>query len=163
MGAMIAEILPLAIGAAVAPLPIIGAILMLFSERAGSTSSGFLIGWILGIVVATAIFTGLAGPLHSGGEPSAGGAGHTAFRGGARGPGIVDQDRPRCVAVARRGSPVARARRAPRHSEVDDGDRLLHVPESARPRFPAVGREPEEPDHGCGCGGAHRLGWTERR
>jgi len=71
MGAVIGEILPLAVGVAVSPLPIIAAILMLFSERAGSTSSGFLIGWILGIVVATAIFTALAGTLHSGGEPSA--------------------------------------------------------------------------------------------
>jgi hypothetical protein len=57
MGAVIGEILPLAVGVAVSPIPIIAAILMLFSERAGSTSSGFLIGWILGIVVATAIFT----------------------------------------------------------------------------------------------------------
>jgi arginine exporter protein ArgO len=71
MGAVIGEILPLAVGVAVSPIPIIAAILMLFSERAGSTSSGFLIGWILGIVVATAIFTALAGTLHSGGEPSA--------------------------------------------------------------------------------------------
>ena len=71
MGAVIGEILPLAIGVAVSPIPIIAAILMLFSKRAGSTSSGFLIGWILGIVVATAIFTALAGTLQTGGEPSA--------------------------------------------------------------------------------------------
>ena len=71
MGAVIGEILPLAIGVAVSPIPIIAAILMLFSKRAGSTSAGFLIGWILGIVVATAIFTALAGTLQTGGEPSA--------------------------------------------------------------------------------------------
>jgi threonine/homoserine/homoserine lactone efflux protein len=70
MGAVIGEILPLAIGVAVSPIPIIAAILMLFSKRAGSTSSGFLIGWVMGIVVATAIFTALAGTLQAGGEPS---------------------------------------------------------------------------------------------
>jgi threonine/homoserine/homoserine lactone efflux protein len=71
MGAVIGEILPLAIGIAVSPIPIIAAILMLFSARAGATSSGFLIGWVLGIVVATAIFTALAGTLQTGDEPSA--------------------------------------------------------------------------------------------
>ncbi len=71
MGAVIGEILPLAIGVAVSPVPIIAAILMLFSKRAGRTSSGFLIGWVLGIVVATAIFTALAGVLQTGGAPSA--------------------------------------------------------------------------------------------
>ncbi len=71
MGAVIGEILPLAIGVAVSPIPIIAAILMLFSKRAGSTSTGFLIGWVVGIVVATAIFTALAGTLQTGGEPSA--------------------------------------------------------------------------------------------
>jgi threonine/homoserine/homoserine lactone efflux protein len=71
MGAVIGEILPLAIGIAVSPVPIIAAILMLFSKRAATTSAGFLIGWVLGIVVATAIFTTLAGTLQTGGEPSA--------------------------------------------------------------------------------------------
>ncbi len=71
MGAVIGEILPLAIGIAVSPVPIMAAILMLFSKRAGTTSAGFLIGWVLGIVVATAIFTALAGTLKTGGEPSA--------------------------------------------------------------------------------------------
>jgi hypothetical protein len=70
MGTVIGEILPLAIGVAVSPIPIIAAILMLFSKRAGSTSTGFLTGWIVGIVVVTAIFTALAGTLQTGGEPS---------------------------------------------------------------------------------------------
>jgi len=70
MGAVIGELLPLAVGIAVSPMPIIAAILMLLSKRAGSTSIGFLIGWVLGIVVATGIFTALSGTLQSGGEPS---------------------------------------------------------------------------------------------
>ena len=57
MGSVIGELLPLAIGIAVSPMPIIAVILMLFSKRAGSTSVGFLIGWLLGIIVATGIFT----------------------------------------------------------------------------------------------------------
>jgi Sap, sulfolipid-1-addressing protein len=71
MGAVIGEVLPLALGVAVSPIPIIAAILMLFSARAASTSTGFLIGWVLGIVVATAVFTALAGTLQTGGGPSA--------------------------------------------------------------------------------------------
>jgi hypothetical protein len=70
MGSVIGEFLPLAIGIAVSPMPIIAAILMLLSKRAGSTSIGFLIGWILGIIVATVIFTVLAGSLQTGGAPS---------------------------------------------------------------------------------------------
>jgi hypothetical protein len=69
MGAVIGDVLPLAIGIAISPIPIIAAILMLFSARATSTSTGFLLGWILGIVVATAVFTALAGTLKTGGEP----------------------------------------------------------------------------------------------
>ena len=68
---MIGEILPLAIGIAVSPVAIIAAILMLFSKRAGSASSGFLSGWVLGIAVVTGVFTALAGTLQTGGEPSA--------------------------------------------------------------------------------------------
>jgi threonine/homoserine/homoserine lactone efflux protein len=71
MGAVIGDILPLALGVAISPIPIIAAILMLFSPRAAGTSSGFLAGWILGIVAATGICTALAGSL-TGGQTSAG-------------------------------------------------------------------------------------------
>jgi threonine/homoserine/homoserine lactone efflux protein len=71
MGQGISEVLPFAIGIAISPIPIIAAILMLFSTRATSTSTGFLLGWVLGIVAATALFTALAGTLRTGGEPSA--------------------------------------------------------------------------------------------
>jgi len=71
MGPVIGELLPLAVGVAVSPMPIIAAILMLLSKRAGSTGVGFLIGWVIGIIVATGIFTALAGTLQTGGEPSA--------------------------------------------------------------------------------------------
>ena len=71
MGPVIGDILPLALGVAISPIPIIAAILMLFSPRAAATSTGFLIGWVVGIIVATGIFTALAGSIGSGGDSSA--------------------------------------------------------------------------------------------
>ena len=60
MGPIIGDILPLALGIAISPIPIIAAILMLLSPKAKGTSVGFLIGWVLGIVVAVVLFTLLA-------------------------------------------------------------------------------------------------------
>jgi len=60
MGSVIGDILPLALGVAISPIPIIAAILMLLSPKAKGTSVGFLIGWVLGIVVAVTLFTLLA-------------------------------------------------------------------------------------------------------
>ncbi|QWT25257.1 GAP family protein [Subtercola sp. PAMC28395] len=57
MNSVIGDILPLAFGIAISPIPVIAAILMLLSPRAKGTSLGFLAGWILGIVVTTTIFT----------------------------------------------------------------------------------------------------------
>lgn len=70
MGAVIGDLLPLAVGVAVSPIPIIAAILMLLSKRAGTTSVGFAIGWLAGIVVATTIFVALAGTISSSDGPS---------------------------------------------------------------------------------------------
>src|SRR5664280_982775 len=71
MNGVIGDILPLALGVAISPIPIIAAILMLFSARATGASLGMLVGWILGIVVVT-IFTAISGSLQAGGESSAG-------------------------------------------------------------------------------------------
>lgn len=60
MGRVIGELLPLAIGVAISPLPIIAAIVMLLSRRAGPTSLGLLVGWVVGIVVATVAFVFVA-------------------------------------------------------------------------------------------------------
>lgn len=57
MGSVIGDILPLALGVAISPIPIIAAILMLLSPKARVTSVGFLFGWVLGIVVAVTVFT----------------------------------------------------------------------------------------------------------
>lgn len=56
MGSVIGDILPLALGVAISPIPIIAAILMLLSPKAKGTSIGFLLGWVLGIIVAVVLF-----------------------------------------------------------------------------------------------------------
>jgi threonine/homoserine/homoserine lactone efflux protein len=61
MGEVIGDLLPLALGVAISPIPIIAVILMLLAPRAASTSTGFLVGWLAGIVVAIVVFLLLAG------------------------------------------------------------------------------------------------------
>jgi len=63
MLAVIGSILPLALGIAISPIPIIAAILMLLSPKARGTSVGFLIGWLLGILVTVSVFTLLSSIL----------------------------------------------------------------------------------------------------
>ena len=63
MGAVIGEILPLALGIAISPIPIIAAILMLLSPKARVTSVGFLLGWVIGIIVAVTVFALLSAIL----------------------------------------------------------------------------------------------------
>ena len=60
MGAVIGDILPLALGVMISPIPIIAAILMLLSPKAKGTSVGFLLGWVAGIVVVLTVFILLA-------------------------------------------------------------------------------------------------------
>lgn len=50
----------MALGIAISPIPIIAAILMLLSPRAKANSTAFLIGWLVGIVVALLVFSTLA-------------------------------------------------------------------------------------------------------
>lgn len=63
MGAVIGDILPLALGVAISPIPVIAAILMLLSPKARVTSVGFLLGWVIGIVAAVTVFTLLSSVL----------------------------------------------------------------------------------------------------
>ena len=48
MGSVIGDVLPLAVGVAISPMPIIAVILMLLAPRAGAASAGFLAGWVAG-------------------------------------------------------------------------------------------------------------------
>lgn len=60
MGTAIGDILPLALGVAISPIPIIAAILMLLTPKAGSTATSFTAGWILGIAVAYGVIVTIA-------------------------------------------------------------------------------------------------------
>jgi threonine/homoserine/homoserine lactone efflux protein len=73
VGAVIGQLLPLSVGVAISPVPIIAVILMLLAPKAGGTSTGFGIGWVAGIAVATVVFVLLAGAadLGSSDGPSA--------------------------------------------------------------------------------------------
>jgi threonine/homoserine/homoserine lactone efflux protein len=60
MGQAIGDMLPLAVGVAISPFPIIAVILMLFSGRARPNSLAFMVGWIVGIVAALVILIAVA-------------------------------------------------------------------------------------------------------
>jgi threonine/homoserine/homoserine lactone efflux protein len=72
VGAVIGDLLPLGLGVAISPIPISAVILMLLSRRAARTSTGFLAGWVAGIVVVTVVLLVLVGQAGntSAGKPS---------------------------------------------------------------------------------------------
>ncbi len=73
MGSVLGGLLPLAVGVALSPIPIIAAILMILSKNAGGAAKGFAVGWVAGILVVTGVMTLLAGVLGgTDSEPSTG-------------------------------------------------------------------------------------------
>ncbi|MDF1605056.1 GAP family protein [Nocardioides sp. YIM 152315] len=60
MGAVIGDVLPLAVAVLISPIPVIAAILMLLAPQARAASVGFMVGWLVGIVVALVVFVALA-------------------------------------------------------------------------------------------------------
>jgi threonine/homoserine/homoserine lactone efflux protein len=70
VGALLGDVLPIALGIAASPFPIIPAILLLFTPRARATSSSFLLGWVVGILVATGAFALLAEVLDTRDQPA---------------------------------------------------------------------------------------------
>jgi len=68
MGAVIGDLLPLAVGVAISPIPIIAVILMLLAPRAGAASMGFTLGWTIGIVIVTVVVTVLGAGSGGGSE-----------------------------------------------------------------------------------------------
>jgi hypothetical protein len=60
MSETIGSILPVAVGVAISPIPIIAVILMLFTTRAKVNSLAFLVGWIAGILISGGIVLGIA-------------------------------------------------------------------------------------------------------
>src|SRR5262245_19313879 len=62
MGEAIGQLLPFAVGVAISPTPIVAMILMLITPKARTNGIVFVLGWIVGIVVAGAILLALADP-----------------------------------------------------------------------------------------------------
>lgn len=73
MGAAIGDVLGLAAGVAVSPLPIVAMILVLATPRGRVNGIVFGLGWVLGLAVLGAVVLALAGPADAsdGGEPAA--------------------------------------------------------------------------------------------
>lgn len=61
MLAAIGNLLPLAVGVAISPLPIIALIVLLMGPRAGASSAGFLLGWMLATAAVLAAAALVAG------------------------------------------------------------------------------------------------------
>jgi hypothetical protein len=72
MGNMLGDLLPLAVGIALSPLPIVAQILMLFGKRARSNGPAFMLGWVLPLAIWGIIMLVVAdaGKLGGGGAPS---------------------------------------------------------------------------------------------
>jgi threonine/homoserine/homoserine lactone efflux protein len=71
MGQVIGDVLPLALGVAISPFPIIAVVLMLFSARARQNGPAFLGGWLAGlggVVIVVGLVAGASGG--SSGTPS---------------------------------------------------------------------------------------------
>ena len=62
MGEAVGQSLPLAVGVALSPLPIIAVVLMLTSPRARANGPAFVLGWLIGLGVVGALVLALAGP-----------------------------------------------------------------------------------------------------
>lgn len=60
MGPAIGDILPLAVGVAISPVPIIAIVLILGTPRARSNGPAFAVGWLAGLSIAGGIFLAVA-------------------------------------------------------------------------------------------------------
>ena len=72
MGEAIGQILPLAVGVAISPVPIIAVILMLVTPRARVNGPAFVLGWIVGLALVGVVVLALASPADAsdGGKPA---------------------------------------------------------------------------------------------
>ena len=61
MGQAIGGSLPLAVGIALSPIPIIAVVLMLTSRRAKVNGPAFVLGWLIGLGIVGAIVLAVAG------------------------------------------------------------------------------------------------------
>lgn len=73
MGDVIGQLLPTAVGVALSPLPMVGVILMLLSNKAKVNGPAFLIGWLLGLAIVVGGIVAFVNPDKlnaSDGDPS---------------------------------------------------------------------------------------------
>ncbi len=70
MGDAIGEFLPMAVGVAISPIPIIAVILLLFGSRARRDGLAFLIGWILATAVVLSLLIAFASTQQLGSSDS---------------------------------------------------------------------------------------------
>jgi hypothetical protein len=62
VGQAIGQVLPLAVGVALSPVPIIAVVLMLVTERARANGPAFVAGWLIGLGVVGAVVLLIAKP-----------------------------------------------------------------------------------------------------
>lgn len=62
MGEVIGDVLPLALGVALSPVPVIAVILMLLSPRARASGVAFASGWLVGVAAVATVVTVLVHP-----------------------------------------------------------------------------------------------------
>ncbi|MFO7590310.1 MAG: GAP family protein [Acidimicrobiia bacterium] len=77
MGQAISDVLPLAVGVMISPIPIMGVILMLFSPRARVNGPSFLLGWVVGLGAVCAVVYAVATGLDTATDPDASDASST--------------------------------------------------------------------------------------
>ncbi len=68
MGEAIGQVLTLGVGVALSPVPIIAVVLMLGTPRARGNGIAFVLGWIAGLALVTAIVLAVAGGAGAGGD-----------------------------------------------------------------------------------------------
>ncbi len=65
MGEAIGQTLPLAVGIAISPIPIIAVILMLVTAKARVNGPAFVLGWLIGLAIIGVVVIGVAGGADS--------------------------------------------------------------------------------------------------
>ena len=72
MGEALGQILPLAVGVALSPVPIIAVILMLVTPRARANGPAFVAGWLVGLAIVGIVVLAIASPANANdnGEPA---------------------------------------------------------------------------------------------
>jgi hypothetical protein len=62
---VVGDLLPIAVGVAISPVPVIAVILMLFAPHAGTASVAFLIGWVVGLTAVVVVVSLVVDPVDS--------------------------------------------------------------------------------------------------